>query len=161
MTTAGLLLAAATLVLRDAASYPALATGYLLLGAGFGLINPPITNAAVSAMPRAQAGVASAVATSSRQLGNVLGIAVLGSVIASGTRGSAGRGGTAFRAAFTTASHSGWDIAIGCGLAIAILGYLTSPGARPARPQPQSSAAPPDSRASAGAPARTADDPGP
>jgi len=56
---------------------------YALLGAGFAMVNPPITNTAVAGMPMAQAGVASAVASSSRQLGNVLGVALAGSLLAS------------------------------------------------------------------------------
>jgi EmrB/QacA subfamily drug resistance transporter len=122
MIAAGLFLAAGAIVLsqdRTDSPYLYLAGGYVLLGLGFGLINPPITNTAVSGMPKAQAGVASAVATSSRQLGNVLGVAVIGSVAAGEFR----------RAAFTMASHRGWDIAAACGGAIAVLAYLTT-GAR-------------------------------
>jgi EmrB/QacA subfamily drug resistance transporter len=121
LTAAGLFLAAGALVLgqdRAASPYPFLAAAYLLLGLGFALVNPPITNTAVSGMPREQAGVASAVATASRQLGNVLGVAVIGSVASSpAARGTAG---------FVAASHTGWDIAAACGLAIAAIGYLTT-----------------------------------
>ena len=39
----------------------------------FGFVNAPITNTAVSGMPRAQAGVAAAVASTSRQIGQTLG----------------------------------------------------------------------------------------
>jgi len=42
---------------------------YVLFGIGFGLVNAPITNTAVSGMPRTQAGVAAAVASTSRQIG--------------------------------------------------------------------------------------------
>ncbi|HET9060326.1 MAG TPA: MFS transporter, partial [Acidimicrobiales bacterium] len=61
--------------------YLYLAGGYLLIGLGFGMVNPPITNTAVSGMPRAQSGVAAAVASTARQVGSVLGVAVLGSVL--------------------------------------------------------------------------------
>jgi EmrB/QacA subfamily drug resistance transporter len=57
---------------------------YLVFGVGFGFVNAPITNGAVSGMPRAQAGVASAIATTSRQVGQTLGVAVVGAVAASG-----------------------------------------------------------------------------
>lgn len=50
--------------------------GYAIFGVGFGFVNAPITNAAVSGMPREQAGVASAVATTSRQFGQTLGVAI-------------------------------------------------------------------------------------
>ncbi len=46
-----------------------LVIGYFLFGLGFGFVNAPITNTAVSGMPRAQAGVAAAVASTSRQIG--------------------------------------------------------------------------------------------
>ena len=63
---------------------PLLFTGYVLFGIGFGLVNAPITNTAVSGMPRAQAGVAAAVASTSRQIGQTLGVAVIGAVLAAG-----------------------------------------------------------------------------
>ncbi|GLZ54977.1 MFS transporter [Actinomycetospora sp. NBRC 106378] len=53
-----------------------------VFGIGFGLVNPPITNTAVSGMPRAQAGVAAAVASTSRQVGSTLGVAVAGTFVA-------------------------------------------------------------------------------
>ena len=55
-----------------------LLAAYVVFGLGFGFVNAPITNAAVSGMPRAQAGVASAIATTSRQFGQTLGVAVVG-----------------------------------------------------------------------------------
>jgi EmrB/QacA subfamily drug resistance transporter len=51
---------------------------YVVFGIGFGFVNAPITNTAVSGMPRAQAGVAAAIATTSRQFGQTLGVAVVG-----------------------------------------------------------------------------------
>jgi EmrB/QacA subfamily drug resistance transporter len=50
-------------------SIPSLVPAYLIFGIGFGMVNPPITNTAVLGMPPAQAGVAAAVASTSRQLG--------------------------------------------------------------------------------------------
>ena len=55
---------------------------YAVFGIGFGLVNPPITNTAVSGMPRSQAGVAAAVASTSRQVGQTFGVAVSGTVVA-------------------------------------------------------------------------------
>ncbi len=46
---------------------------YVVFGIGFGMINAPITNTAVSGMPLAQAGVAAGVASTSRQVGSALG----------------------------------------------------------------------------------------
>jgi hypothetical protein len=67
-------------------SYLWLAAAYLLVGLGSGLVNPPITDTAVSGMPPDQAGVASAVTSASRQLGNVIGVAVMGAMLTTGFR---------------------------------------------------------------------------
>lgn len=94
--------------------------GYVVFGIGFGFVNAPITNTAVSGMPRSQAGVAAAVASTSRQLGQTLGVAVIGAVLASGITGSA------YRTTFVTAARPGWWILAGCGLAVLTLGALTN-----------------------------------
>lgn len=81
---AGVLLAAGSAVLvadTPGSSYWLLFAAYLLLGLGFGLVNPPISTTAVSGMPPAQAGTASAVASTARQVGSALGVAILGSVV--------------------------------------------------------------------------------
>ena len=81
MTASGLLLAALRRGRRPNAT---LFPGYVLFGIGFGLVNAPITNTAVSGMPRAQAGVAAAVASTSRQVGQSLGVAVMGAALPPG-----------------------------------------------------------------------------
>jgi len=65
---------------------PARETAFV--GVGFGLVNPPITNTAVSGVPASQAGVAAAVASTSRQVGLTLGVALAGA-IAGGSAGAA------------------------------------------------------------------------
>jgi EmrB/QacA subfamily drug resistance transporter len=94
---------------------------YVLFGIGFAMVNPPITNTAVSGMPRARSGVAAAVASTSRQVGLSLGVAVVGSVVTSGLHGS-------LRDGLATASHTGWWVIAGCGLAVLVVGYVTSGG---------------------------------
>ncbi|MFB7651413.1 MULTISPECIES: MFS transporter [unclassified Streptomyces] len=94
--------------------------GYVLFGIGFGFVNAPITNTAVSGMPRAQAGVAAAVASTSRQLGQTLGVAVVGAVLATGVSASS------YRDTFVSASRPGWWILTACGLAVLILGAVTN-----------------------------------
>ncbi len=54
-----------------------------LVGIGSGSVNAPITNTAVSGLPASQAGVAAAIASASRQVGSVLGVAVAGMLAAS------------------------------------------------------------------------------
>lgn len=92
---------------------------YALFGLGFGTVNPPITNTAVSGMPRSQAGVAAAVASTSRQVGQSMGVAVIGSVVASQAGGHLSTG-------FTAAGHVSWAILAGCGLLITVLAVLTT-----------------------------------
>jgi EmrB/QacA subfamily drug resistance transporter len=94
--------------------------GYLVFGIGFGFVNAPITNTAVSGMPRAQAGVAAAVASTSRQLGMTLGVAVVGAVLASGV------GSSSYKDEFVSAAVPGWWVITGCGLAVLVLGAVTS-----------------------------------
>ncbi|MGW0362699.1 MFS transporter [Streptomyces sp. NPDC002990] len=113
MGASGLLFA----VLPAEPSTALLFTGYVLFGIGFGMVNSPITNTAVSGMPRSQAGVAAAVASTSRQTGGTLGVAVIGALLAAGTAG----GG-----AFVTAARPAWWTITGCGLLVLAVGAATS-----------------------------------
>jgi MFS family permease len=88
---------------------------YVGFGFGFAMVNAPITNTAVSGMPPAQAGVAAAVASTSRQVGSALGVAVTGSVA-----------GHAAGAAFAVSTHSAWWIVVGCGVSVLVLGAVTT-----------------------------------
>ena len=92
---------------------------YLVFGLGFGVVNAPITNTAVSGMPRSQAGVAAAVASTSRQVGSSLGVAIMGSAVISAMTGP-------LRTGFASASHVGWWIIAGCGVVVLAVGLLTS-----------------------------------
>jgi len=105
--------------LTDAAGAGFLVISYVIFGAGFGLVNAPITNAAVSGMPRQQAGVAAGVASTSRQVGTALGVAVMGSVLNGNLHGS-------MRTGFVAASQPGWWIVAACGAIILILGIITT-----------------------------------
>ncbi|MFE3071649.1 MFS transporter [Streptomyces sp. NPDC059247] len=116
MTAGALLFAAFGAETNDALLF----TGYVVFGIGFGLVNTPITNTAVSGMPLAQAGVASAVASTSRQVGQTLGVAVVGALLAAGTRG----GGSL--SDFAAAARSGYWVVTVCGLVVFVAGALTS-----------------------------------
>jgi EmrB/QacA subfamily drug resistance transporter len=87
---------------------------YVVFGLGFAMVNSPITNTAVSGMPRSQAGVAAAIASTSRQIGGTLGVAVIGAAVAGGHGG------------FVVASRTGWWIIVGLGLAVLVLGLVTT-----------------------------------
>jgi EmrB/QacA subfamily drug resistance transporter len=112
--------------LSASTSYGVLTLGFALLGAGLGLVNPPITNAAVSGMPPAQAGVAGAVISSTRQLGQVLGVAVMGAMLSVGAVSGADRMSAAAGRAFAAATHACWWLAVACGSLIAFTGWITT-----------------------------------
>ena len=122
LVAAGLLIAAAALTLTTltpTTPWAILLLAYVLLGIGFGLVNAPITSTAVAGMPRAQAGVSAAITTTGRQVGNNLGVAVLGSIVTARTRVPGGAG-------FATASHPGWWILATGGLVITAIGLATT-----------------------------------
>jgi EmrB/QacA subfamily drug resistance transporter len=91
---------------------------YFVFGIGFGMVNPPITNTAVLGMPPAQAGVAAAVASTSRQVGQTFGVAIAGAIAAAGA--------VKVGAGFVGASHAGWWLVAGCGLLIVVLGLAST-----------------------------------
>ena len=99
--------------------YVLLIASFAVFAAGFGLVNAPITYTAVSGMPREQAGVAAAVASTSRQVGAALGVAVIGSVFAAGVGGQLG-------AELVAASRACWWVIAGCGVAVLVLGAATT-----------------------------------
>jgi EmrB/QacA subfamily drug resistance transporter len=116
MTASGVLFAAFDAQTSDGT----LLLGYIVFGLGFGFVNAPITNTAVSGMPRSQAGVAAAVASTSRQIGSTLGVAVIGAVLASGVAT------TSYATTFNAAARPCWWIIAACGAAVLTLGALTS-----------------------------------
>ena len=89
---------------------------YVVFGLGFAFVNAPITNAAVSGMPRAQAGVAAAIATTSRQVGQTLGVAVVGAIVTSHLGA----------ADLASASRPGWWTLAACGTLVLLLGVLAT-----------------------------------
>jgi MFS family permease len=90
---------------------------YALFGVGLGMVNPAITNSAVAGMPLSQAGVAAAIASTSRQVGAALGVAVSGTVVAmSHARGTD----------FTTATHAIWWVMTVCGVVVLVLGIASN-----------------------------------
>ncbi len=101
-------------------------SGYLLIipaafvaGLGMGFAMPAATTAAIEAAPRQLAGLAAGAVNAARQLGSVLGVAVLGALVATGHP-------------FLTGFH----IAVGCSailfLAGAVLNLVVRPVATPA-----------------------------
>ncbi|HSZ40916.1 MAG TPA: MFS transporter [Trebonia sp.] len=85
MLTSGLLLmgagALALLATGPFDGFTSMWPGLLLAGVGSGLLVAPSTAASVNSVPRLQAGMASAAVNMFRQLGSVLGPAVLGTIV--------------------------------------------------------------------------------
>ncbi|TRW82182.1 MFS transporter [Mycolicibacterium sp. 018/SC-01/001] len=92
---------------------------FAVFGIGFAMVNAPITNAAVGGMPLDRAGAASAVTSTSRQVGVSIGVALCGSVAGSAIT----MGGTDF----ATAARPLWLVCVALGVVILALGvYSTS-----------------------------------
>ncbi|HEX3749860.1 MAG TPA: MFS transporter [Streptosporangiaceae bacterium] len=109
---------AASVWLTPATPWPAMLAIYLLFGVFLGTVNPPITNTAVSGMPRSMTGVATSLASAGRQTGITLGVAIAGTIVGSALT----RGGNAF----TSAAHGVWWLVAGLGLGILVLGLLST-----------------------------------
>lgn len=91
-------------------------------------------------MPPARAGVAAAVASTSRQIGQTLGVAVIGAVAGATVSGALGPG-------FAVATHPGWWIIAGLGATVLALGLLTTtPWARETAQQLHADGRPPERR---------------
>ncbi|WP_083444465.1 MULTISPECIES: MFS transporter [Gordonia] len=106
------------LFIDDATPVPLLAFMFFIFGLGFGMINAPITNSAVAGMPRHRAGAASAVASTSRQIGVSLGVALAGSVTGLAAAHTA--------IDFSTAMTAMWWIVIAFSAAILVLGIVST-----------------------------------
>ncbi|KRE27980.1 MFS transporter [Mycobacterium sp. Soil538] len=125
LVIAGVLIAAASTMLTFlTASTPvwSLLVVFAVFGIGFSMVNAPITNAAVGGMPLDRAGAASAVTSTSRQVGVSIGVALCGSV--------AGSAMTMAGADFAAATRPLWFVCTALGLVILALGlFSTSPRA--------------------------------
>lgn len=108
----------ASIWLGPATPLPAVLAVYLLFGIAQGTVNPPITNSAVSGMPVSMAGVATSLASTGRQTGITLGVAISGTIVGS----ALGRGGTAF----TGAARGVWWLVLGLGVGVLVLGLLST-----------------------------------
>jgi EmrB/QacA subfamily drug resistance transporter len=122
LLVAGTLITAATLLLTRLTITTAvwqLLVIFAVFGIGFSMVNAPITNAAVSGMPTDRAGAASAVASTSRQVGVSVGVALCGSVLGSALSTTG--------ADFAVAARPLWLVCAALGVAILALGlYSTS-----------------------------------
>ncbi len=91
---------------------------FAVFGIGFSMVNAPVSNSAVSGMPLDRAGAASAVASTSRQVGVSVGVALCGSV-AGAAMADGGAG-------FAAAAHPMWFVCIALGLVILANGLFAT-----------------------------------
>jgi hypothetical protein len=82
------------------------------------MVNAPITNAAVSGMPLDRAGAASAVTSTSRQIGVSIGVALCGSI--------AGPALSHTGVDFAASARPLWFMCIGIGVVITVLGFFST-----------------------------------
>ena len=116
-------------------SYASLLPGFMLFGAGAGLMQVPLTNAAMAATPPARAGIASALINASREVAGLLGITVIGAVLST-RRAAALRSGADPVHAFLDGYHTGLLVTIALMAVGVLVSYLTL------RPRRASSAEP-------------------
>ncbi|MET0896326.1 MAG: MFS transporter [Mycobacterium sp.] len=114
LTTASALL----LFLDDTTPVWELLVIFGVFGIGFSLVNAPVTNTAVSGMPTDRAGAASAIASTSRQVGVSVGVALCGSVAGSALASS--------EIDFSDAARPLWLVLAGFGLTILALGLFST-----------------------------------
>lgn len=96
-----------------------LVTSYAVFGLGFAMVSAPTNATALAGMPPSRAGVAASITSTSRQVGQTLGVAVAGSIVASGIHGSRIND-------LTSASQYVWWLLVAFGAIITILGVLTT-----------------------------------
>jgi EmrB/QacA subfamily drug resistance transporter len=121
LLVAGTLITAATLLLTRLTVTTAvwqLLVIFAVFGIGFSMVNAPITNAAVSGMPTDRAGAASAVASTSRQVGVSVGVALCGSVLGSALSTTG--------ADFAVAARPLWLVCAALGVVILALGLFST-----------------------------------
>ncbi len=98
-------------------SLPLLLVAYALFGVGLGMVNPAITNNAVAGMPLSQAGVAAAIASTGRQVGAALGVAIAGTVVSASRKAGS---------PFAAATHPIWWGTTGCGAVVLLLAWISN-----------------------------------
>lgn len=91
---------------------------FAVYGVGFAMMNAPVTNAAVSGMPLDRAGAASAVTSTSRQVGVSIGVALCGSIAGPALAGAG--------VDFATQSAPLWWLCMGIGATITVLGFVST-----------------------------------
>jgi EmrB/QacA subfamily drug resistance transporter len=86
LITLGMVIVGASLFIQSRITihtgYGLLLPGFILMGIGMGLVMSPMSTAAMNAVDRTKAGVASGVLSMSRMVGGTFGVAIMGALIA-------------------------------------------------------------------------------
>ncbi len=122
--------------LGGGATFADLMPGFLIFGAGAGLMNVPLTNAVLQSMPTERSGVASALQTASRELAGLLGITVIGAVLRA-RQGVALRAGASPEAAFLHGYHDGLLVTVALLVVGAVVGWAALRRISAVEPAPQ------------------------
>jgi EmrB/QacA subfamily drug resistance transporter len=123
--------------LDESSTFWAILPGLLVGGLGMGITMAPTTAAAMSSVPVDKAGVGSAVINAMRQVGGSLGIAVMGTLIASAV--TVGQRSPAYASQFVDGYHRALFVGAAILLAGAVLAVVTVRPIR--RPEPEALAA--------------------
>jgi len=110
-------------VLGRGATFGALMPGFVLFGAGAGLMQVPLTNAVLHGQPPESSGIASALLNASREVAGLLGITVIGAVLRA-RQGSALAHGTGRAGAFLDGYHAGLLVTLALLGAGAVISFL-------------------------------------
>lgn len=116
ITAGGLITVSTGLLVGVSAHTPVwyLIIAYVIYGAGMGLVGAPITSTALSGMPRDRAGLAGAIASTCRQTGGAVGVAVTGAIIAASPGG------------FEHAGRTSWAVLASCGVMVVLIGAVST-----------------------------------
>jgi EmrB/QacA subfamily drug resistance transporter len=106
------------------ATFTSLLPGFLVFGAGAGVMNVPLTNAVLHSMPTERSGVASALMNASREVAGLLGITVIGAVLRA-RQGSALLHGSRPGAAYLDGYHAGLVVTVALIVAGAVVSYIS------------------------------------
>jgi len=90
---------------------------FFVMGVGFGALNDPVNVTAISQLPDEKAGLAASLISTSRQFGQVLGVAIAGALIGTGL-------GADMKSGFAQAAVPVWILLVIAGVVIFVLNAL-------------------------------------
>jgi EmrB/QacA subfamily drug resistance transporter len=128
-------------VLGAGATFASLMPGFVLFGAGAGLMQVPLTNSVMHGQPPERSGIASALINATREVAGLFGITVIGAILRA-RQGEALRHGTAPGNAFLDGYHAGLMVTVVLVAAGAVISFLALRRIQDQAPEPVPAAAP-------------------